>query len=153
MKPYLLALAGAAVLALGGAAAALAIRTVPATTPVTVTVTEREYRISLSTKTPPAGPVRLVVHNAGHVAHALSISGPGLATRTTGTIRPGATKTLRVTLGGGTFTVWCPIGSHAASGMKASLTVRGAVLPPVGTSTGAVTDPMGGGYDGGGYGY
>jgi hypothetical protein len=111
MKPYLLALAGAAVLALGGAAAALAIRTVPATTPVTVTVT------------------------------------------VTGTIRPGATKTLRVTLGGGTFTVWCPIGSHAASGMKASLTVRGAVLPPVGTSTGAVTDPMGGGYDGGGYGY
>ena len=132
-------------LALGGAAAALAIRSVPAKT--TVTVTEREYRISLSTKTPPAGVVRLVVRNAGHVAHALSISGPGLATRTTGSIAPGATKALLVTLGGGTFTVWCPIGRHAASGMKTSLSVHGAALPPAGTTTGSGMDP------GDGYGY
>jgi hypothetical protein len=144
MKTHFLALGGVAVLALGGAAAALAIRSVPAKT--TVTVTEREYRISLSTKTPPAGVVRLVVRNAGHVAHALSISGPGLATRTTGSIAPGATKTLLVTLGGGTFTVWCPVGRHAASGMKTSLSVRGAVLPPIGTSTNSGTMP---GYDDG----
>jgi hypothetical protein len=144
MKTHFLALGGVAVLALGGAAAALAIRSVPAKT--TVTVTEREYRISLSTKTPPAGVVRLVVRNAGHVAHALSISGPGLATRTTGSIAPGATKTLLVTLGGGTFTVWCPVGRHAASGMKTSLSVHGAVLPPVGTSTNSGTLP---GYDDG----
>jgi hypothetical protein len=144
MKTHFLALGGVAVLALGGAAAALAIRSVPAKT--TVTVTEREYRISLSTKTPPAGVVRLVVRNAGHVAHALSISGPGLATRTTGSIAPGTTKALLVTLGGGTFTVWCPVGRHAASGMKTSLSVRGAVLPPVGTSTNSGTMP---GYDDG----
>jgi hypothetical protein len=144
MKTHFLALGGVAVLALGGAAAALAIRSVPAKT--TVTVTEREYRISLSTKTPPAGVVRLVVRNAGHVAHALSISGPGLATRTTGSIAPGATRALLVTLGGGTFTVWCPVGRHAASGMKTSLSVRGAVLPPVGTSTNSGTMP---GYDDG----
>jgi hypothetical protein len=147
MKPYLLALAGAAVLALGGAAAALAIRTVPATTPVTVTVTEREYRISLSTKSLPAGPVRLVVHNAGHVAHALSVSGAGLATRTTGSIQPGATKTLQVTLGGGGFKLWCPIGRHAALGMKASISVHGVALPPIGTSTNTGTTPA---YGGGG---
>jgi hypothetical protein len=144
MKTHFLALGGVAVLALGGAAAALAIRSVPAKT--TVTVTEREYRISLSTKTAPAGVVRLVVRNAGHVTHALSISGPGLATRTTGSIAPGATKALLVTLGGGTFTVWCPVGRHAASGMKTSLSVRGAVLPPVGTSTNSGTMP---GYDDG----
>jgi hypothetical protein len=145
MKIHLLALGGVAVLALGGAAAALAIRSLP--TKTTVTVTEREYRISVSTKTPPAGVVRLVVRNAGHVAHALSISGPGLATRSTGSIAPGATKTLLVTLGGGTFTVWCPVGRHAASGMKTSLSVRGAALPPVGTTTGSGMDP------GDGYGY
>jgi hypothetical protein len=144
MKTHFLALGGVAVLALGGAAAALAIRSLP--TKTTVTVTEREYRISLSTKTPPAGVVRLVVRNAGHVAHALSISGPGLATRTTGSIAPGATKTLLVTLGGGTFTVWCPIGRHAASGMKTSLSVRGAALPPIGTTTDSGTMP---GYDDG----
>jgi plastocyanin len=142
MKTHFLALGGVAVLALGGAAAAFAVRSLPAKS--TVTVTEREYRISLSTKSPPAGVVRLVVHNAGHVAHALSVSGPGLATRSTGTIQPGATKTLQVTLGGGTFTVWCPVGRHAASGMKTTLAVKGAVLPPVGTSTGAGT-----GYDDG----
>jgi plastocyanin len=145
MKIHFLALGGAAVLALGGAAAALAIRSVP--TKTTVTVTEREYRISLSTKIPPAGLVRFVVHNAGHVAHALSISGPGLATRTTGTIKPGATKTLQVTLRGGTFDVWCPLGRHAASGMKASLSVHGAALPPVATTTNSGTNP------GDGYGY
>jgi plastocyanin len=150
MKTHILALGGVAVLALGGAAAALAVRSIPAKT--TVTVTEREYRISLSTKTAPAGLVRLVVHNAGHVAHALSVSGPGLATRSTGTIQPGATKVLRVTLGGGAFTVWCPIGRHAAAGMKASIAVRGAVAPPAGTSTDTGTTP-GGGYDDGGYGY
>jgi hypothetical protein len=44
-----------------------------------VTVTEHEYRITLSATSLPAGPVRLVVRNAGHVAHALSISGQGLA--------------------------------------------------------------------------
>jgi hypothetical protein len=134
------------VLALGGAAAALAIRSLP--TKTTVTVTEREYRISLSKKTPPAGLVRLVVHNAGHVAHALSITGPGLATRTTGMIQPGATKALQVTLHGGAFTVWCPVGRHAASGMKASLSVRGPVVPSPGTSTntGTMPDDGGGGY-------
>jgi plastocyanin len=148
MKNHFLALGGVAVLALGGAAAALAVRSLPAKS--TVTVTEREYRISLSTKTPPAGVVRLVVRNAGHVAHALSVSGPGLATRSTGTIQPGATKTLQVTLGGGTFTVWCPVGRHAAAGMKTSLVVKGAVLPPVGTSTESGTTSGG---DGGGYPY
>ena len=147
MKTHFLALGGVAVLALGGAAVALAVRSIPAKT--TVTVTEREYRITLSTKTPPAGLVRLVVHNAGHVAHALSVSGPGLATRSTGAIPPGATKALQVTLRGGTFTVWCPIGSHAAAGMKTTLAVRGGIVPPIGTSTQSAT--TGGGDGGGGY--
>ena len=148
MKTHFLALGGVAVLALGCAAASLATRSVP--TKTTVTVTEREYRISLSRKSLPTGVVRLLVHNTGHAAHALSISGPGLATRTTGSIQPGATKALLVTLGGGTFTVWCPIGRHAAAGMKASLSVRGPVVPSPGTSTNSGTLPGG---DGGGYPY
>jgi plastocyanin len=146
MKPHFLALGGVAVLALGSAAAAFATQSLPAKT--TVTVTEREYRITLSTKTPPAGLVRFVVHNAGHVAHALSITGPGLATRSTGTIQPGATKALQLTLRGGTFTVWCPVGRHAAAGMKTTLAVRGGVVPPVSTTTNTSTMPGGGGdYD------
>lgn len=146
MKTHFLALGGVAVLALGGgAAAALATRSLPAKT--TVTVTEREYRLTLSTRTPPAGVVRFVVHNAGHVAHALSISGPGVAARSTGTIQPGATKALQLTLRGGTFTLWCPVANHAAAGMKTTLAVRGGVVPPIGTSTNMSTTPYGGGGD------
>jgi len=133
------ALAGAAAGALAGQST---------TRKTTVQVTEREYRISLSTKSLPAGSVRLVVHNAGRIAHRLSISGRGLSTATTPLIPPGATRALTVTLGGGSYRLWCPLGNHAASGMKTSLAVRGAVLPPIVTTTD--TPPPAGG--GGGYG-
>ena len=89
----------------------------------------------------------LVVHNAGHVAHALSVSGPGLAATSTPTIQPGATKTLKVTLGSGTFTLWCPVGGHAAAGMKTSLAIRGSAAAPVLPSMPTTTD------SGNGYGY
>ena len=144
MKRHFLALGMVVALALGGVVVgALAGRSAP--TPSTVKVTEREYRIALSVRTLPAGPVLLVVYNAGHVAHALSVSGHGLATTTTPVIKPGATRTLRLTLGRGTFTLWCPVGGHAAAGMKASLTTRGALVPIV-TSTHS-TPVGGGGYD------
>jgi hypothetical protein len=107
----------------------------------TVQVTEREYRISLSTKTLPSGTVRLVVHNAGKVAHRLSISGPGLSAKTTPSIPPGATRALTVTLGGGSFTLWCPLASHASLGMKTKLTLRGPMVGPAPTSP-TPTPPM-----------
>jgi uncharacterized cupredoxin-like copper-binding protein len=115
----------------------------------TVRVTEREYTIALSTTSVRAGAVRLVVHNAGRIAHRLTISGPGLSPATTPTIQPGATRSLTVTLGGGSFQLWCPLGSHAASGMRTSLSVRGAQAPPVTTSTDTGTVPGAGD----GYGY
>jgi len=111
----------------------------------TVQVTEREYRISLSTKTLPSGTVSLVVHNVGKIAHRLSISGPGLSMKTTPSIPPGATRTLTVTLGGGSFTLWCPLGSHASLGMKTKLTLRGAMVAPPSTTTNP-TPPMDPGY-------
>jgi hypothetical protein len=98
----------------------------------------------------PAGTMRLVVHNAGRIAHRLTISGPGLSTTTTPTIKPGTTRSLTLTLGGGSFTLRCPLGSHAASGMKTSLSVRGAAAPPV-TGTSTTTPPPTGGDDGYGY--
>jgi plastocyanin len=143
MKAHFLTLGMVAVLALGGAtAAALADRSTPSK--MTVTVTEREYRISLSVKMVPAGTVLFVVHNTGHVAHALSVSGRGLATARTPTIQPGATRTLRLTLRGGTLKLWCPIRGHAALGMKTSLTVRGPAAGPIVTSTNST--PVSGGY-------
>jgi hypothetical protein len=110
----------------GAAAGALAGRSPARQT--TVHVTEREYTISLSRTPLPSGAVRLVVHNAGHMAHRLSISGPGLRTRTTPLIAPGHTRSLTLTLGGGSFTLWCPLGTHAALGMKTTLQLRGPVV-------------------------
>ena len=126
-----LALAGAAVGAFAGGSSARK------TTVTTVT---------LSTKSLPAGTVRLVVHNAGKIAHRLSISGPGMsAAKTTPMIPPGATRGMTVSLGGGSFKLWCPLGAHASLGMKTSLTLRGPVVGPTPT-TPTMTQPMDPGY-------
>lgn len=144
MNRIALALALVVALAAGVTAGAKAGRST--TRKTTVVVTEREYHISLSTKSLPTGTVRLVVHNAGKIPHRLSISGPGLSAKTTPMIMPGATRGLTVTLGGGSFTLWCPLGSHASLGMKTTLTLRGPVAGPT------PTNPNPPGY-GGGSGY
>src|SRR6266550_1185744 len=94
-------------LALGGAA--LAATAVGSTTAIhTVKVTERDYALTFTPRSLAPGPVTFTVRNTGHVAHALAVSGPGLATVRTAAIAPGATRTLKVTLGRGTFKLWCP---------------------------------------------
>lgn len=154
MRRQLVAVSLVAALALAGAAVgALAHGNRPATP--TVRVTEREYRISVSRASLPAGRVRLVIHNAGRIAHRLSIAGPGLTVASTPLIQPGATQTPTVTLGKGPFTLWCPLGHHAAAGMKTSVAADGAVaVPPVASvPAGTTTVPDSGGYDYGGGGY
>jgi plastocyanin len=121
-----LALAGAALAAVmthGSVGAATAIR-----------VTEREYRITLSKKIAAAGTVTFTVHNAGHVKHALAVSGGGLSgVKKILAIAPGKTRTLTVKFTSrGTVQVWCPMPGHAALGMKTSLKVGGTTSVPVG---------------------
>jgi len=120
-RAFLLAAAlGLAVL--GAAAAGVVTRT--GTAKSTITVTEREFKISLSSKTPKKGPVRLVVRNAGKYAHALSIKGAGVSKRTP-LIKPGKSAVLLVTLRSGRYALWCPVPGHAAQGMKATLSLAG----------------------------
>jgi plastocyanin len=118
----------------------------------TVKVTVREYAIVMSPASIAAGSVTFTVHNAGRTAHVIAVSGGGLAAVRTPLIPAGATRTLRVKLGGGTVRLWCPVGGHAALGMKATLRVRGAVAPtptrPTPTPPPTTTDP---GYGGDGY--
>jgi len=112
-----LALAGAAV-------AALTTATKAATT--SVRVTEREYHIAMAPTSLPAGAVRFTIHNAGHLTHGFALSGAGLASvKKVKQIAPGATRTLTVTLKGGTLRVWCPVPGHAALGMKTTVKVHG----------------------------
>jgi hypothetical protein len=122
---------------LGAATAGVMTRT--GTAKSTITVTEREYRISLSSKTAKKGLVRLVVRNAGKYAHALSIKGAGVSKRTP-LIEPGKSAVLVVTLRSGRYAIWCPVPSHAAQGMKATLSLAGTKAT---TSTTTSTDTNG----------
>ena len=121
--PRALLFAAALGLAVLGAAAA-GVVTHTGTARSTITVTEREYKISLSTKTAKTGSVRLVVRNAGKYAHALSIKGKGVSKRTP-MIKPGKSAVLLVDLRSGSYALWCPVPGHAAQGMKATLARAG----------------------------
>lgn len=113
----------ASVLALTVAGAALASMAAMASAKTTrVTVTEVEYKLTLSRTHLSAGRTTFSVVNKGKIAHSLSISGPGLAKRLiAGTIRPGASRLVTVTLKAGTYRLWCPVPGHAALGMRTTL--------------------------------
>lgn len=126
---------------LGAALAGVVAHASARATTRTISVTEREYKITLSSKKVAPGKVKFVVKNTGKLSHGLVISGPGIAKKRTPLIKPGKQATLTVTVKSGPYGIWCPVPGHEAQGMKATLTVTGAS-----TSTGG-----GGGY-GGGYG-
>lgn len=118
----------------------------------TITVTAREYHISLSASKASAGAVTLVVRNAGKISHRIEIKGPGV-TKKTPLLKPGAKATLRVTLRSGTYALWCTVPGHAGLGMKASLASGSASGPGTGGSSSSgggttTTTSSGGGGDG-----
>jgi uncharacterized cupredoxin-like copper-binding protein len=132
-----LALAGAAIAGIvvhhGGAASR-------------VLVVLREYRITLDHRTVAAGKTTFVVANRGKIVHAFAIGGPGIGRRRIrGTIAPGRSRTLTVTLGAGSYRVWCPIPGHAALGMKTTLVATGAAAGGSGATTTDLTTTGGGG--------
>lgn len=105
-----------------------------------VTVREREYHLAFSTRKLSPGTYRFTALNVGKIAHALEIDGPGVEDmRTPGTIAPGKSATLTVTLRRGSYEVYCPVPGHRALGMQATLKVGGAAAAapakPASTST------------------
>lgn len=89
-----------------------------------VTAIESEYKIVLSTSALKPGSSTFVTVNKGTIGHALAINGPGVASKQTSTISPGASQTLTVTLSKGTYDVYCPISGHKALGMDTKVTVQ-----------------------------
>ena len=90
----------------------------------TIVATEREYSIALGARTVKRGKLVIRVHNAGGIAHALSVSGPGLPEASTPNIGAGGRTTLTVNLKQpGRYTVWCPIAGHREAGMVTTLVV------------------------------
>jgi plastocyanin len=136
-----------AALAVAGAAVAGVVAHASASK-TTIRVTEREFKIGLSTTHAPSGPVRFEVKNTGKYPHALSISGAGVKTKTK-LIKPGKTVVLLVTLRQGVYSLWCPVPGHAARGMKAALLTPtpsgggGGVTTSGGSAGGTTTDDSG----------
>ena len=89
-----------------------------AATGVSVTATEVEYKITLSTHKVHHGVVTFVVKNAGHIAHNLTIQGG----KHTASIAPGKTVKLTVTLKKGAYTLYCSVPGHRQLGMVTKLT-------------------------------
>lgn len=119
-----------------------------------VTATLTEYKIALSTSTFAPGTYTFVAKNAGQVGHALEIDGPGVNDQKTGSLAPGDSADLTVTLGAGTYDIWCPVPGHKALGMDAKITVSGSGSGGAGGShapatTDQTTSGGGGGYSNG----
>lgn len=100
-----------------------------------VAVQMTEFHLALPSTTLAPGTYTFDAINAGQMVHALSIDGPGLADQRTGTVQPGASAPLTVTLAPGTYDMYCPIGNHKALGMNAVLTVTAPGGGPAPTST------------------
>ncbi len=131
------ALLAALVLAVVAAGSALgAIRAIGGTAAARATVTEVEYKLTLSPVHLTAGKTTLLVMNKGKIAHSLEISGPMLKRRLiAGTLKPGASRSVTVTLEAGSYALWCPIDGHAKLGMRTSFKVGAAS----GSSAGGTT--------------
>ena len=103
-----------------------------------VVATESEYRIQLSATHLQAGATTFVALNKGHVAHSLEIDGPGVSDkRITGTIAPGSSKRITVTLRKGSYEIYCPVDGHKQLGMEVHVSVGGATTS--GQSPGGMT--------------
>ena len=92
----------------------------------TVTITETDFALepkSVTLEEP--GTYTFEVVNDGQVAHALEVEGQGIEEETR-TLDPGERATLTVDLDGGTYELYCPVGNHAAQGMKGELEVGNA---------------------------
>ena len=92
----------------------------------TISVAETEFRLSpANPSVSKAGVVEFNVVNAGKVAHALEVEGPGVEVETD-RIEPGSDATLKADLDKvGRYELYCPIGDHKDRGMRGEITMAG----------------------------
>ena len=100
-----------------------------------------EFMVMPSMPSVPAGRITLRVTNAGTMVHNLSV--PALSKKTAD-LQPGSTAELDLgKVGAGTIDMLCEIVGHAASGMKAQLTVGSGGSGSGGSGTGSGVDTGG----------
>jgi plastocyanin len=98
--------------------------TTNAGTPVSVPVTETEYKIQLKSRTFNKGRHAFAVKNAGVDPHNLTIKGPGLSKAATPNIAAGHSAKLTAALEKGTYELYCSLPGHKQLGMDVKITVR-----------------------------
>jgi plastocyanin len=106
-----------------GATSAAAPGSSPDTPAGTLTATESEYKIDLSSADLTPGSYTITVANAGRSTHSLTIQGPGGVDVTSDIVQGGKSTTMTVTLQPGEYEVFCPIGNHRQMGMDTTLRV------------------------------
>ena len=109
----------AALLAVVGVVAAPALGARTHATGTAVTVTATEFHFKLSKTSVPHGSVTFTVVNKGKLSHDFKIGG-----KKTPLIKPGKSAKLTVTLKKGKAAYLCTVPSHAAAGMKGTLTFK-----------------------------
>jgi plastocyanin len=73
-----------------------------------------------------AGTVTITMDNpsSDSLPHAIAVEGPGGVDEDGAVAQPGGTSKVTVDLKPGTYTFYCPVGSHRSAGMEGTLTVR-----------------------------
>jgi uncharacterized cupredoxin-like copper-binding protein len=91
-------------------------------TGATVEVLLDEYKIHMPT-TIPGGDITFHVKNTGDHRHNIEVEGSGVDAKLPKDLGPGEGADLHVQLAPGVYKVLCPVGPHAAMGMRLELTV------------------------------
>lgn len=101
-----------------------------AAAPAPLFIDAREWSVTLSRASVPAGPVALQLHNAGEDDHDVRFrrldrrGRPAGPTQQVPVTTPGAMTEARLTLRQGRWRVWCSLDGHARAGMRATLRAR-----------------------------
>ena len=95
----------------------------PGTYPTRTNVDLDEWFVRSSYRTLAAGPIEFNVNNRGEDDHNLAVRGGG---REYGKldVAPGESDTLTLTLGLGSYTLYCSLPDHEAAGMSVNINVR-----------------------------
>jgi uncharacterized cupredoxin-like copper-binding protein len=100
-----------------------------ASSPARLLVNAKEWSLMLSRQSLKAGDARIQLFNAGEDAHDLRLRRiGGTHTLTIAETRPGRLTELHMVLRPGKWKLWCSLPGHAKAGMRATLTVRPAVV-------------------------
>jgi uncharacterized cupredoxin-like copper-binding protein len=100
----------------------------------TITITETDFALepsSVDLEEP--GTYTFEVVNDGQVPHALEVEGEEIEEETE-TLQPGERATLTVTLAGGSYELYCPVGDHKDRGMVGKAVVEGSGPTPTKTT-------------------